>query len=78
MFITIIITLSIYWVIGFIITCIDEDWAIYWAVGVTLPIALVIIYPFRAWRTYTNSKGWYQAHGISRMQYILGKRVKKR
>ena len=72
-----IITLSIYWIIGLIITCINDDWSVYWACGLILPIALVILYPVRAWRTYTRSKGYYQKHGISRMQYIFGKRAKK-
>lgn len=78
MLITIIITLSIYWVIGLIISCINEDWAVYYACGLVLPIVVVILYPIRAWCTYTRSKGLYQKHGISRIQYIFGKRVEKK
>lgn len=78
MIITIIITLSIYWIIGLVIACINEDWSVYWACGLMLPIVIVILYPVRAWRTYTRSENWYKSHGISRIQYIFGKRVDKK
>ena len=72
--ITIILTLIIYWIIGFIISQINEDLAIYWAVGFIYPIAYVLFYPVRLWEQYTMSKKYYQRHGISRWQFMFGKR----
>lgn len=74
-FITVIITLVIYWCIGFIISQINEEWAIFWAVGLIYPIIYIISYPIRAWKTYNNSIGYYRKHNVSRLQYLFGKRV---
>ena len=72
--IIIIITL-VYWTIGVILVMIDEDWACYWAMGLLYPILYIILYPIRAWKTYSSHYSYYQKHDITRLQYIFGKRV---
>ena len=61
--------------IGVILVGIDEDWACYWAMGLLYLILKIILYPIRAWMTYSQHKEWYEKRGISRLQYIFGKRV---
>ena len=75
--IIIIITL-VYWTIGVILVGIDEDWACYWAMGLLYPIMKIILYPIRAWITYSQHKEWYEKRGISRLQFMLGKRANKK
>lgn len=77
-YIIVMITLGIYWIIGSVITAIDEDLGLYWAVGLVYPLLMVLLYPVRAWRTYTHSSGYYEKHNISRLQFMFGKRVHKR
>lgn len=62
--------------ITLILTQINEKYALYWAVGILYPIVYTLLYPVRAWVKWERSKGYYQKHGISRWQYIFGKRVK--
>ena len=75
--IIIIITL-VYWTIGVILVGIDEDWACRWAMGLLYPILKVILYPVRAWVTYSQYKEWYEKREISSLQYMLGKRANKK
>lgn len=75
-----------YWIvlITYIITClitlmltqINEDYALYWAVGIPTLIIWILLYPVRAWYDWEESKNYYKMNGVSRWQYILGKRVK--
>lgn len=62
--------------ITLILTQINEEYALYWVVGILYPIIYVLLYPIRAWFRWEHSKWYFQKHGISRWQYILGKRVK--
>lgn len=75
---TIVITLFVYWVIGFIIACIDEDKAVFWAVGLVYPIAYVLTYPYRTIVNYRNSQRYFQKNNISMLQYFFGKRVQRK
>lgn len=72
----VIITLCVYWVIGLIISIVDEDKAIYWAVGLAYPVALILTYPYRAIYTYRRSCNYYKKNNVSMLQYFFGKRVK--
>ena len=78
---TVIITLLSYNAIVLVITLITnrEDIVITVACGILYPIAYVITYPFRAWRSYSQSINYYKKHGITRFQYVfLFKRVHNR
>ena len=78
-----ILTLLAYWSVGCIIAVIAEripgidsdDILMYWGCGLVFPILWVLFYPIRAWNSYSSSKNYFQGHGISRCQYILGRRV---
>ena len=57
----------------------DEDKVITVAIGIMYPILYSVTYPFRAWNSYSRSRGYYQKHGITRFQYIvLFRRVSNR
>lgn len=72
----VLITYIVMCAITLILTQINEEYALYWAVGILYPIVYVLLYPIRAWVKWGMSRGYYQKHGISRLQYIFGKRVK--
>ena len=63
-------------IITLIIAEIDEDKALYWAVGIPFLIAYVLLYPVRAWVGYDKSRNYYKKQGITKLQFIFGKRVK--
>lgn len=73
----IIIILFIYWTIGAIVVSINEDWGVYWVIGLLYPILWILLYPIREWRHYSKYKAEYQKHDITRLQYMFGKRVYK-
>lgn len=73
----IIIHLFVFWIIGVIAVCIDEDWGVYWAMGLLYPILWILLYPIREWRHYSRYKTEYQKHDITRLQYMFGKRISK-
>lgn len=78
---TIIITLLSYNAVVFVIMAVtdEEDITIKIACGILYPIAYVITYPIRAWRSYSRSINYYKKHGITRFQYVfLFKRVHNR
>lgn len=72
----VLITYLVMCAISLILAHINEDYALYWAAGILYPIVYALLYPVRAWVKYSRSIRYYQKHGISRWQYILGKRVK--
>lgn len=72
----VLITYCVMCVITLILTQINEDFALYWAVGLPYIVIYVLLYPVRAWFRWERSKNYYLKHGINRLQYILGKRVK--
>lgn len=73
-----IITLVAYWMVGNIIAMTDQDdWLMAWAVGLVYPLLYVLFYPVRAWKHYTALEKYYKEVGISRVQFLFGKRYKK-
>lgn len=74
------ITLLAWWAIGCVIagTTDDERFLQAWAMGIVFPILFCVLYPIRAVITYNNSKPYYEKHKITRLQYLLGKRVHKK
>ena len=73
------ITLFSYWILStivFVLSKQDETVGCALAMGLVYPILYVIFYPIRAMNTYSHSSVYYQKHGISRVQYLFGKRVK--
>lgn len=73
--ITTIIIAFVYWAIGVILVQVDEDYACCWAMGLLYPILWIILYPIRTWKTYSSHYNYFQKHGITRLQYMFGKRV---
>ena len=75
---TVVLTLLIYWTIGLILCYIDKIDIVYWyCCGLIGLIFLVVTYPVRTWISYSRSCNYYKKHGISRLQYMFGKRVGK-
>lgn len=73
----VLLTVLVMWVIGVILAQIDEDYALYWSMGLMYPLLLVLLYPFRAMWQYENSRRFYEKHGITKMQFLFGKRAKE-
>ena len=73
-----LITLAVVWMITTLIAQFDEDYALYWAMGLVYPIARVLTYPIRALRTYERSRASYEKHGITKAQYFFGARAYKK
>lgn len=64
-FTVVILTLTVYWLIGFAIAIIDEDYSVYWSVGLIYPIMYVLTYPIRTWMRYARSKQYFKKHIIN-------------
>lgn len=75
-FITVVIVSGVYWLVSLILSQIDEDYTIYWACGPLYPIARLITYPIRACRKYELSREYFEKQGVSKVEYVFGKRVK--
>lgn len=75
---TVLITLLAVWSISCILTQFNEDYALYWSVGLVYPLLWVLLYPARACIMYDRNVGYYRKHNISKAQYIFGKRPKRR
>lgn len=73
-----IITVCCFWVVSVVLSQIDEDYVIYWAVGLLYPILKVILYPAIAINRYNNEREYYEKNGITKLQYVFGKRVYKK
>lgn len=75
---TVIITVTIvsvfYWVVSVVLAQFDEDWSLRWGMGLIYPIAYLLCYPIRMSRKYENGRALYEKAGISKMQYILGRK----
>ena len=54
----------------------DEEPAVYVACGWVWFIGYALFYPVRAIRTYNSSSGYYQKHGVSKIAFLFGKRVR--
>ena len=78
-FAIVIITLFAYWIFStvvFFLSKENENVGCAVAMGLVFPILYVLFYPVRAIRAYNDSRNYYKKHGISRIQYFFGKRVK--
>lgn len=74
----VLITLTVYSAIGTIIAIWGKDeWLEAWGIGFVGLALWLILYPVRAWTTYSRSINYYKKRGISRLQYMFGKRVKE-
>ena len=63
--------------ITLILVEINEEWAIYWAIGIPALIIYILLYPVRAWNAYSRSINYYKKRDITRLQYLLGRRATK-
>lgn len=73
----VLITLSIHSTVGTIIAVWGKDeWTETWSIGFVGLLLWLILYPVRAWRTYSSSINYYRKKNISRLQYMFGKRAK--
>lgn len=50
----------------------DDDAVPFMCAIVWFPL-WVLLYPLRAWKTYSFSSGFYKKHGISRLAFLFGK-----
>ena len=71
------LTLLGVWTVGLILSQIDEDYAVYWAVGLLYPLLRVLLYPIWAARQYEESRVFYEKRGITKLQFLFGKRAKE-
>lgn len=74
----VLITAVVFWTVSIILAQFDEDFTLYWACGLLYPIIYLLIYPIRAIKRYNNSKTYFEKRGISKVQYVFGKRPKER
>lgn len=77
----VIITLFAYWTIGMILFILmrqNETFGSIWGMGLMYILAYVLFYPIRAINSYNLMKDQYRKAGISKIQYIFGKRPKNR
>lgn len=75
------ITLMAYWIVGtvvFFISKQNETVGCLWAMGLVYPVLYALFYPIRAIKTYNASSAYYQKRGISRVQYLFGKRIRRK
>ncbi len=72
-----LITLAVWWLLGVVLIHLNLkiETEELWIMGPLYPILWVLFYPIRAWNTYTQSCRYYEKHGISRWQYIFGRRI---
>lgn len=75
-YLVVLITYFVICSITTVIALFNEEYALYWAVGLPCIIIYILLYPVRAWVHYERCKGYFNKYGISRLQYIFGKRVK--
>lgn len=76
----VVIAFFAYWLIGLVVYYLSREndtFAALWSMGLVFIILYSLCYPVRAMRTYSNSKGYYQRNGVSRLQYFFGKRVRR-
>ena len=64
----------VYWIVAVVLAQFDEDYAIKWAMGLIYPVAYFLCYPIRMARKYDNNRKLYEKAGISKWQYICGKK----
>lgn len=72
----VLITAIAFWAVSIILAQFDEDYTLYWACGLLYPVVYLLMYPLRAINRYDNHKDYYQKNGISKVQYVFGKRPK--
>lgn len=75
------ITLIAYWIVGtvvFFISKQNETVGCLWAMGLVYLVLYVLFYPIRAIKTYNASSAYYQKRGITRIQYLFGKRARRK
>lgn len=75
-FLAVLATMLAFWAISVILAQFNEDYVIYWALGPLYPLLRLIFYPVRAVQRYRMSQSYYEKHGITCIQYVLGKRAR--
>ena len=66
--------LFVEWMVALILAQRDEDTALRWAMGPVYPLAYLLTYPIRMSRRYDNNRKRYEDAGITKWQYICGKK----
>lgn len=74
----VLITLVTIWTVSVILAQFDEDYTIWWACGLLYPVLYFLFYPIRAINRYNGSRKYFEKHGITKVQYVFGKRPKER
>jgi len=54
----------------------DDTWVLAMTCWSFYFLLLALFYPIRAMKMYSRHKGYYKKYGVSRLAYLLGKRVK--
>lgn len=73
----VILTLVCFWTVSIILGQFDDDYVLMWAGGLLFPLLRVLVYPIRAAQQYEKARDFYEKHGITKMQFVLGKRARK-
>ena len=71
-----IITLLVYWIVGTIVYLITneyEEFAVYWALGIMVPITYILFYPLRVWKHYKSNIKVYKKYNLSYWEKLIGK-----
>lgn len=78
-FIVVVITLFSYWALGSIVYLLSREndrVGALWGMGLIYWILYILFYPIRAMNQYGINEKRYRTHGISRIQYLFGRRIK--
>jgi len=73
------VTLFSYWALGCIVyLCSKQNDQVgaLWGMGLVFWILWILFYPVRVIRIYNMYEEQYREHGISRIQYFFGRRIK--
>lgn len=79
LFIIVIITLFSYWALGSIVYLLSKEndrVGALWGMGLVYWILYILFYPIRAMNHYSINEKQYRKHGIGRIQYLFGRRIK--
>lgn len=71
------LTVVIFWAVSIVLAQFDEDYALRWSCGLLYPILYILFYPVRVLRQYETYRDYYEKHGITKWQFLFGKRTKK-
>lgn len=69
-----LVAFAVEWTVALVLAQHDEDAALRWAMGPIYPLAYFLTYPIRQAHKYDSNRKRYEEAGITKWQYICGKK----